>query len=126
KTPYSIRSALQTPIHRNLHDAVIPGFALHWDLEDVVKAIGPRQVLWSDPTDWMGVVRPNVPGAVYRTFDEGDERFLGRRHLGSSRSTEPIFRSNAGAENGCPHACNSAGRMSRSICSKGAMAAASA
>jgi Acetyl xylan esterase (AXE1) len=79
KTPYSIRAALQGPLHRNLHDAVIPGFALRWDLADVVKTIAPRQVLWSDPTDWMGVVRPNVSGAVYRTFEEGDERFLGRR-----------------------------------------------
>jgi Acetyl xylan esterase (AXE1) len=78
RTPYSLRAALETPIHRNLHDVVIPGFALHWDLADVVKAIAPRQVLWTDPTDWMGQIKPKIAGAVYRTFDEGDEAFLKR------------------------------------------------
>jgi hypothetical protein len=37
-----------------LFDAVIPSFALHWDLEDLVKTIGDRQVLWTDPSNWMG------------------------------------------------------------------------
>ena len=77
-TPYSLRAAIDTPIHRNLHDAVIPGFALHWDLADLVKSIAPRRVMWSDPTDWMGQIKPNVPGAIYRRFDEGDEPFLKR------------------------------------------------
>ncbi len=36
-----------------LFDAVIPGFALHWDLDDLTKAMGERQVLWTDPTNWM-------------------------------------------------------------------------
>jgi cephalosporin-C deacetylase-like acetyl esterase len=78
RTPYSLRAALETPIHRNLHDAVVPGFALHWDLADMVKSIAPRHVLWTDPTDWMGRIKPNIPGAVYRTFEEGDEPFLRR------------------------------------------------
>jgi hypothetical protein len=79
RTPYSLRAALETPLHRNLHDAVIPGFALHWDLGDLVGAIAPRTVLWTDPTDWVGQIKPNLPNAVYRTFEQGDEPFLARR-----------------------------------------------
>ena len=42
QTPHSLRAALEVPITRDLHDAVIPGFALHWDLDDLVKAMAPR------------------------------------------------------------------------------------
>ncbi|HZT29984.1 MAG TPA: acetylxylan esterase [Bryobacteraceae bacterium] len=76
-TPYSLRAALEAPLTRNLHDAVMPGFALHWDLEDMVKAMAPRRVIWSDPADWLGHVMPGVAGAAYRVMDEGDARFLG-------------------------------------------------
>jgi hypothetical protein len=76
RTPYSLRTALEVPLTRDLHDAVIPGFALHWDLEDLVKAMAPRPVLWSDPTDWMHKVVPYLAGFLYRTFEEPDDRFL--------------------------------------------------
>lgn len=51
--PYSLRAALEQPIARDLHDAVIPGFALKWDLSDLVELIRPRKVTWTDPTDWL-------------------------------------------------------------------------
>ena len=76
QTPYSLRAALEVPITRDLHDAVIPGFALHWDLSDLVKAIAPRSVLWTDPTDWMRKVIPHLDGFLYRTFEEPDDHFL--------------------------------------------------
>jgi hypothetical protein len=75
RTPNSLRAGLEASLTRNLHDAVIPGFALHWDLEDLAKASG-AQVIWSDPTDWLGHVTPRVAGAAYRVMDEGDGRFL--------------------------------------------------
>ncbi|MEP6918597.1 MAG: acetylxylan esterase [Acidobacteriota bacterium] len=56
RTPYSLRAAIDSPIHTNLHDAVIPGFALTWDLADVRDLVLPRTVTWTDPTDWMGNV----------------------------------------------------------------------
>jgi dienelactone hydrolase len=56
RTPHSLRAALDAPIHTNLHDAVIPGFALRWDLADLRDLLRPRSVTWSDPTDWMGNV----------------------------------------------------------------------
>jgi dienelactone hydrolase len=73
RTPHSVRAALGAPIHTNLHDAVIPGFALKWDLADLRDLLRPRSVVWRDPTDWMGnvvaldgsytytVSDPNVP-----------------------------------------------------------------
>ena len=75
-TPHSLRAALDVPITRDLHDAVTPGFALHWDLDDLVKAMAPRTVLWSDPTDWLRRVVPHLPGFLYRTFGEADDRFI--------------------------------------------------
>jgi hypothetical protein len=56
RTPHSLRAALDAPIHTNLHDAVIPGFALKWDLADLRDVLRPRSVVWRDPTDWMGNV----------------------------------------------------------------------
>jgi hypothetical protein len=75
QTPQSLRAALEVPITRDLHDAVIPGFALHWDLSDLVKAMAPRSVLWTDPTDWMGVVKPHLDGFRYRTFEDSDDPY---------------------------------------------------
>lgn len=53
RTPSSLRAALDNSMNTDLFDAVIPGFALHWDLDDLVKAMGDRSVLWTDPTNWM-------------------------------------------------------------------------
>ncbi|HEY2979905.1 MAG TPA: acetylxylan esterase [Anaerolineales bacterium] len=82
RTPRSLRQAFENAIHRDLHDAVIPGFALRWDLEDIVKAIAPRKVIWSDPTDWMGVVTPAGADFLYRSFEEPDDRFVAELLLG--------------------------------------------
>jgi hypothetical protein len=41
-----------------------PEFVLHWDLEDLVKAMGNRPVLWTDRTNWMRRVAPL--GSAYR------------------------------------------------------------
>jgi cephalosporin-C deacetylase-like acetyl esterase len=64
RTPYSLRAALENAMNTDLFDAVIPGFALHWDLTDVTKAMGNRPVLWTDPTNWMG--RPVPLGAPFQ------------------------------------------------------------
>src|SRR5206468_6940131 len=49
RTPYSLFEALQNTLNTNLYDAAISGFALHWDLDDPVKLIGDRPVIWTDP-----------------------------------------------------------------------------
>ena len=75
RTPFSLRSALERSMNTDLFDAVIPGFALHWDLEDLVKAMGDRPVLWTDPSNWMG--RPVAVGPAFRyRYVLGDETDL--------------------------------------------------
>jgi cephalosporin-C deacetylase-like acetyl esterase len=66
KTPYSLREALENTINTDLYDAVIPGFLLHWDLDDLMTAIGHRPVLWTDPTNWMRRVVWLGPRFQYR------------------------------------------------------------
>jgi dienelactone hydrolase len=56
RTPHSVRAAIDTPVHTNLHDAVIPGFAAKWDLADLRELLRPRSVVWRNPTDWSGNV----------------------------------------------------------------------
>lgn len=66
RTPYSLRAALDNSIASDLWDAVIPNFVLHWDLNDLEKAMGKRQVLWTDPTNWMNHIVALGPPFQYR------------------------------------------------------------
>jgi len=66
RTPYSLRPALENSMNTDLFDAVIPGFVLRWDLADLVKAMGNRPVLWTDPTNWMRRVVALGPPFQYR------------------------------------------------------------
>jgi dienelactone hydrolase len=84
KTPASLRSALDNSMDVDLPDAVIPDFALHWDLQDLVRAIEPRRVYWTDPTNWMQhVVSLGSPyhyryiaGDLTDEMDSQDDAFL--------------------------------------------------
>lgn len=66
RTPYGLRAALENSMNTALFDAVIPGFALHWDLDDLTRAMGSRAVLWTDPSNWMGRPVPLGPAFRYR------------------------------------------------------------
>jgi hypothetical protein len=59
---------------------MIPRFALHWDFQDLVDAIGDHRVLWTDPTNRMNRVVPLATPYRYRYVGEGDassiEEFL--------------------------------------------------
>ncbi len=84
KTPYSLRSAFDSSLTIELWDAVIPGFVLSWDLQDLVNAMGTRRVFWTDPTNWMqGVVELGPPyryryvlGDITDETDTQDDRFI--------------------------------------------------
>jgi dienelactone hydrolase len=76
RTPHSLRAALDEPLNRNLHMAVIPGFCLKWDLADLVTAMEGRPILWTDPTNWMRVVTPLAGNFRYRYSSEGDGPYL--------------------------------------------------
>ncbi|MGO8792822.1 MAG: acetylxylan esterase [Terriglobia bacterium] len=66
KTPHSLRAAIERPMNDDLFSAVIPGFVLHWDTEDLIKAVGKRPLMWVDPTDWMDEVVPLGKPFEYR------------------------------------------------------------
>jgi cephalosporin-C deacetylase-like acetyl esterase len=80
RTPWSMAAALADPLSNHLFDAMIPRFALHWDFQDLVDAIGDRRILWTDPTNWMNRVVPLGAPYRYRYTGEGDgpsiEEFL--------------------------------------------------
>ncbi len=76
RTPYSLRAAFDRPVHKNLHDAVLPGFALRWDLSDLVSAISPRKVIRTDPTDWIGNVTPLGSEFAYKTLGVDEEPWV--------------------------------------------------
>jgi hypothetical protein len=84
RTPFSFHAALEHSMNTDLFDAVIPGFVLHWDLDDLVKAMGNRPVLWTDPSNWMGRPAPPGPGFQYRyvigdttdLHDQQDDAFM--------------------------------------------------
>jgi len=84
KTPHSLLEALHNTLNTDLSDAVIPGFALRWDLDDLTKAMGSRPILWTDPTNWMGRVVAAGPRFRYRYVlgditdmsDTQDEEYL--------------------------------------------------
>ena len=77
RTPYSLRAAFDSPVHHQLHDAIIPGFVLHWDLSDVVAAFDGRKLLWTDPVNWNNeFVRVAGPAYQYRYFDQMDEGLI--------------------------------------------------
>ncbi len=67
RVPYDFRSALDSPVSRNLHEAVVPGLLLRGDLPDLVKAMEPSRVVWRDPVNWMRNVVA-LEGYTYSTF----------------------------------------------------------
>ncbi len=84
RTPFSLRAALTHSMNTDLFDAVIPGFVLHWDLDDLAKALGDRPLLWTDPANWMGRPVPLGPAFRYRyvigdttdLHDQQDDAFM--------------------------------------------------
>jgi hypothetical protein len=53
-------------MNTDLFAAVIPGFALQWDLRDLTQAMGNRPVLWTDPKNWTRRTVPLGPFFQYR------------------------------------------------------------
>ena len=75
----SLELAMQRPLHRGLHEAIIPGLALAGDFKNFTD----QRFFWSDPTDWMGNVIPNPGPANYRrTTEDTDVEVLAafRKH----------------------------------------------
>ena len=76
RTPRSLAAALDAPLASFLFDAMIPGFALHWDFDSLAGAMGRRRVYWTDPTNWMNQVVAAGPKYRYRYVGEKDDVLL--------------------------------------------------
>jgi hypothetical protein len=75
RTPHTFDVALNNPVHHSLHDAAMPGFALHWEMSDLVAALKGRNLVWTDPTDWMRNVVYAGDQYQYRSGDAPVELF---------------------------------------------------
>jgi hypothetical protein len=59
KTLLCYRAAVESSMTRNLAQSVIPGVLRHYDLDDLIAAIGPRPVSLISPVDGEGnLARP--------------------------------------------------------------------
>jgi hypothetical protein len=76
ETPVSLREAIRAPLHRQLHEISLPGFAARFDLEDVRAAIAPREVLWTDPVNPMRRVAKYAGNYKYRVILQPESDFL--------------------------------------------------
>lgn len=76
RTPWSFQTALENPIAGFLFDALIPGFARHWEIADLAAAAGSKRIYWTDPANWMNQVVYPGPNYRYRYVGESIEVLL--------------------------------------------------
>ena len=72
RTPARLSAAFESPLTSHLFEVLIPSFARHWDMSDLVAAVGDRRVLWTDPANWMNQVVAAGQSYRYRLVGEGD------------------------------------------------------
>lgn len=79
RTPWSLELAMRAPLHRNLHEAIIPGIALAGDFQNFTD----KRFFWVDPNDWNeNRLEKPQPGVYLRPFDQPDSELLAafRKH----------------------------------------------
>jgi hypothetical protein len=73
RTPYSLEMAMNTPLHKNLHEAIVPGIALAGDFQDFTD----KRFFWVDAHDWNeNRIERELPGVYRRPFDQSDAELL--------------------------------------------------
>lgn len=82
QAPASWREAFRAPVHRSLHEIAFPGAAVLFDIPDILAAIAPRKVYFTDPGDAMRLATQRAGEYTFRPYDSADidylERFLER------------------------------------------------
>jgi dienelactone hydrolase len=73
----SYRMALESPLHRNLSDIILPGVLLHYDVADLLEAASPCTVVLVNPAGALGTParEPAVRAELAAAFDT--DRTLG-------------------------------------------------
>lgn len=74
RTPVSLVFSLSSPVHRNLHEGVIPGILEKTDFPGLL----PAKSLWVDPTDWNENITRLFPRDQYylRPFEQSTRELL--------------------------------------------------
>ncbi len=73
RTPHSLALAMNAPLHRNLHEAIVPGIALAGDFQDFTD----KRFFWVDAHDWNeNRIEKETPGVYRRPLDETDAELL--------------------------------------------------
>ena len=73
RTPYSLAMAMESPLHRNLHEAIVPGIALAGDFSNFID----KRFFVVDAHDWNdNRIEKDLPGVYKRPFDETDSELL--------------------------------------------------
>jgi cephalosporin-C deacetylase-like acetyl esterase len=54
----SYKSVIDTRLHRRAYESIVPGAIRHFDLPDLVAAVGPKRVTVIDPVDALGDPAP--------------------------------------------------------------------
>lgn len=74
RTPVSLVHSFSSPIHRNLHEGVIPGVLEKTDFPGLL----PKRYLWVDPTDWNENITKIFPRDQYylRPFEQPTSELL--------------------------------------------------
>ena len=73
RTPHSLALAMNAPLHRNLHEAIVPGIALAGDFQDFTD----KRFFWVDAHDWNeNRIEKELPGVYRRPFDQTDAELL--------------------------------------------------
>ncbi len=73
RTPWSMAMAMEAELHRNLHEAIVPGIALAGDFQDFVD----KRFFWVDAHDWNeNRIERELPGVYRRPFEQSDEELL--------------------------------------------------
>ncbi len=77
RMPVSFRSVFDSPTTTHLFDALIPGFARHWEMDRLLDEIRKdRRVFVTDPVNWMNRVVETTGPARYRYVGEPIEALV--------------------------------------------------
>lgn len=73
RLPASLAMAMEAPLHKNLHEAIVPGMALVGDFKDFTD----KRFFWVDAADWNeNVLVRDLPGVYRRPFEQPDSELL--------------------------------------------------
>lgn len=78
QAPASWREAFRAPVHRSLHEVAFPKAAVLFDVADLLAAVAPRKVYFTDPGNAVGQAARREGDYTFRPYDSADADYLDR------------------------------------------------